>query len=184
VETTFIITFIGDDRPGMVEELSSVISSQGGNWLESRLSQLAGKFAGLIQVRLPLENAEPLQLALKELNARGLSVRVTAIGEGTQPRDHQRNIRLEILGPDRPGIVREIARALSEKDINVVDMHSEVSSAPMSAESLFNASVEAQLPEQVDLEELGDTLATIGNTMDVDITLLPEFEPARSLGPT
>ena len=171
METTFIITFIGDDRPGLVEALSEVVSSHGGNWQESRLSQLAGKFAGLVQVRLPEERAEALQQGLKALDARGLSVRVTATAELVSDLSHQREIRLEILGPDRPGIVREISRALSEQAINVVDLHSEVKPAPMSAELLFHATVEAEVPESADLEELDETLHAIGDAMDVEIAL-------------
>jgi glycine cleavage system regulatory protein len=171
VETTFIITFIGDDRPGLVEALSGVISTHGGSWQESRLSQLAGKFAGLIQVRLPSEQAEALQSDLKALDARGLSVRVTATAAVAAGVAHPRTIRLEILGPDRPGIVREISHALSQQQVNVVDLHSEVGSAPMSAELLFEAAVEAEVPESVDVEELEDTLHAIGDAMHVEITL-------------
>ena len=47
MQTSFIITFIGDDRPGLVEQLSAAIEQSGGNWLESRMSHLAGKFAGI-----------------------------------------------------------------------------------------------------------------------------------------
>ena len=63
--TAYIVTFIGDDRPGLVEELSSVIDSNGGNWHESRLSQLGGKFAGLVSVSLPKDNGPALEEALR-----------------------------------------------------------------------------------------------------------------------
>jgi glycine cleavage system regulatory protein len=169
VQTNFIITFIGDDRPGLVEALSEVISEHGGNWLESRLSQLAGKFAGLVSVSLSEDSAAALEEALKGLDQRGISVRVTPCGSHQAVDDHARIITLNILGPDRPGIVREIATALSARRINVVDMESHVSSAPMSAELLFHATVEAQIPEGGDLDELADTLDGIANEMDVDI---------------
>ena len=171
MQTTFIITFIGDDRPGLVEELSQVISEHGGNWLESRLSQLAGKFAGLICVTLPEDSGEELRNALKGLAEAGISVKVTPCRPGLAATEHGRIITLTILGPDRPGIVRETAAALSAQHINVVNMESYVSSAPMSAELLFHASVEAQVPEQADLEELVDTLDAIANEMGVDIQL-------------
>jgi glycine cleavage system regulatory protein len=169
VQTTFIISFIGEDRPGLVEALSEVISKHGGNWLESRLSQLAGKFTGLISISLPEESLAALQADLKGLPEASISVRVTpCTGQLT---DHEQTelITLTILGPDRPGIVREIAAALSSRAINVVDMESFVSSAPMSAELLFHARVEAELPDPGDLEELGDSLDAIANEMDVDI---------------
>lgn len=171
MQTTFIISFVGDDRPGLVEALSEVISRHEGNWLESRLSQLAGKFAGLISVSLPEESSAELQEALKNLSSAGISVRVTPCSDSVAVTEHAHLITLTILGPDRPGIVREIAAALSVRSINVVDMESWVSSAPMSAELLFHAKVEAELPEQANLAELGDTLETISNEMDVDITL-------------
>jgi glycine cleavage system regulatory protein len=171
VQTTFIISFIGEDRPGLVEALSEVISKHGGNWLESRLSQLAGKFTGLISISLPEESSAALQKDLKALSEAGLSIRVTPCTGQAAKTEHARLITLTILGPDRPGIVREIAAALSSRAINVVDMESYVSSAPMSAELLFHARVEAALPEQSELEELGDSLDAIANEMDVDIQI-------------
>jgi glycine cleavage system regulatory protein len=169
VQTTFIISFIGEDRPGLVEGLSEVISKHGGNWLESRLSQLAGKFTGLISISLPEESSVALQADLKGLSEAGISVRLTACTSQVADHEQTQLITLTILGPDRPGIVREIAAALSSRAINVVDMESFVSSAPMSAELLFHARVEAELPDPGDLEELGDSLDAIANEMDVDI---------------
>jgi glycine cleavage system regulatory protein len=171
VQSSFIITFIGDDRPGLVEELSSVITAQGGNWQESRLSQLAGKFAGLIQVKLPSAKAHDLQQGLKALHEKGLSVRVTAALDPTATGSGNRQIRLAILGPDRPGIVREIAAALAAQSVNVLDLQSNVSSAPMSAELIFTASVEAAIPDNIDLAELEESLDRIEHQMDVDIVL-------------
>jgi len=171
VQTTFIISFIGEDRPGLVEALSEAISKHGGNWLESRLSQLAGKFTGLVSISLPEESSAALQEDLKGLSAAGISVRLTPCTGQVADTDRAQLITLTILGPDRPGIVREIAAALSSRAINVVDMESCVSSAPMSAEMLFHARVEAALPEQANLEELSDSLDAIANEMDVDIQL-------------
>lgn len=173
MESTFIITFIGDDRPGLVEELSSTIARFGGNWQESRLSQLAGKFAGLVQVTLASEQCEALRLALKTMDQQGFSVRVTPAGSTGASVESQQLLRLSILGPDRPGIVREVSAALAAQSINVIDMHSHVSSAPMSAELLFNANVEAEVPEDTDLEELADRLEQVSDEMDVDIHLNP-----------
>jgi glycine cleavage system regulatory protein len=169
VQTTFIISFIGDDRPGLVEAVSEVITAHGGNWLESRLSQLSGKFAGLVSVSLPEDSSEALQSALKALDDKGISVRVTPCSEELAHNEHAHLITLTVLGPDRPGIVREIAAALSTRSINVVDMESYVSSAPMSAELLFHARVEAELPDKGKLEDLEDSLDAIANEMDVDI---------------
>jgi glycine cleavage system regulatory protein len=170
VKNSYIITFIGDDRPGLVEQLSSVIESNGGNWHESRLSQLGGKFAGLILVSLPADGGSSLEVDLSALGASGLSVRVTATGEKQAPVPG-RDITLKVLGPDRPGIVREISRALAQRQVNVLEMDSEVISAPMSAEMIFSARIAAWIPEATDMDDLADTLDEIANQMTLEIDL-------------
>ena len=168
--TSYIVTFIGDDRPGLVEQLSSVIQRNGGNWLESRLSQLGGKFAGLILVTLPADDGKALEADLNALAASGISVRVTPTTERKAP-EAGRNITLTVLGPDRLGIVREISHALAKRQINVTNMESEVRSAPMSAEMIFSANIEAWIPEGTRLDDLQDTLDDIANHMTLEIDL-------------
>lgn len=170
METSYIITFIGDDRPGLVEQLSSVIEKNQGNWHESRLSQLAGKFAGLVSVSLPTASGESLREDLKALSANGLSVRVTLATEA-QSTAEGATISLSVLGPDRLGIVREISRALAQREINVVEMESVVESAPMSGEALFRAHIEATILAGTDMNELQDNLEEIANQMTLDIDL-------------
>ena len=172
METSYIVTFIGDDRPGLVEAVSGVIEQNKGNWHESRLSQLGGKFAGLVLVSLPSEGGSALEQALKGLSSHGLSVRVTPTAPGTVIAS-SRDITLAVIGPDRIGIVREVSRALASHRVNVIEMDSKVSSAPMSSEQLFEARIEAQIPQDIALDDLMDTLDEIANQMTLDITLEP-----------
>lgn len=171
METSFIVTFIGDDRPGLVEQLSSAIERSGGNWLESQLSQLGGKFAGLVLVALPEEAGEALEQTLKGLASTGLSVRVTPAASAAVRSAEGRVIGLSVLGPDRPGIVREIARALAAEQVNVIEMESTVSSAPMSGEALFQAHIQAEVPARASLETLTDALDAIAEQMTLEIDL-------------
>ena len=47
---SLVLTLIGPDRPGLVERVSDVVASHGGNWLESRMAHLAGQFAGKLDI--------------------------------------------------------------------------------------------------------------------------------------
>jgi glycine cleavage system regulatory protein len=170
VETSYIITFIGDDRPGLVEALSGTIENNRGNWLESRLSQLGGKFAGLILVSLPADDGASLERDLKDLSSSGLSVRVTPTNETAAP-GSGKAVTLTVLGPDRLGIVKEISHALALRNINVVEMDSHVDSAAMSGEALFRARIDALVPENTDMDGLRDSLDDIANHMTLDIDL-------------
>lgn len=170
MESAFIVTFIGDDRPGLVEALSSAIEQCGGNWLESRLSRLGGKFAGLVLVSLPETEGNGLERTLRGLVERGLSVRVTAAASQL-PAHGEHSITLTLVGPDRPGIVREISHALAAQRLNVIEMESEVSSAPMSGEQLFHACIEAELPDGATLDALQQALDTIADDMTLEIDI-------------
>jgi glycine cleavage system regulatory protein len=170
VQSSFIVTFIGDDRPGLVEQLSSAIERCGGNWHESRLSQLGGKFAGLVLVSLPEDAAESLQQALKGLASSGISVRVTPASAAASSKEGRR-VTLAVLGPDRPGIVREISRALAAEQVNVIEMESEVSSAPMSGEPMFRADILAEIPQAASMDALADALDVIAENMTLEIDL-------------
>ena len=170
MNTSYIVTFIADDRPGLVEQLSVVIANHGGNWLESQLSQLGGKFAGLILVSLPEANAPALEKALRALEPEGFSVGVTVSGERSMPASGS-TITLSVIGPDRPGIVREISRVLARQGINVTELDSHVNPAPMSAEMIFNARIRAWIPETADLDDLRDTLDDIADDMTLEIDL-------------
>ena len=170
MESSYVITFIGDDRPGLVEQVSSVIENNQGSWHESRLSQLGGKFAGIVLVSLPSESGESLEAGLKALSSSGLSVRVTP-SSSILEHGNYREITLTVMGPDRLGIVREISRALAERRINVVEMDSHVGSAAMSAEMIFKARIDAQIPQDTDMDDLHDTLDEIANHMTLEIDM-------------
>jgi len=166
----YVITFIGDDQTGIVGALSSVIEKHGGNWLESQLSKLGGKFAGLILVGLPETNIESLHAELKTLRGGQWSVRITPT-EATGVTSETANFSLSILGPDRPGIVKEVSRALAEACINVLELQSYVESAAFTGESMFRAEISAQAPADHDIAAIEAQLDAIAEAMTLDIDL-------------
>lgn len=172
MESSYIITFIADDKPGLVESVARVVEENRGNWQESQLSQLGGKFAGLVLVSLPEGDGEQLELALKELSQSGLSVRVTPSGKA-QSNISAESATLNIIGPDRSGIVREMSQALASRHVNVINMDSGVVSAPMSSEKLFRACIQIEIPTDTNRDELLDLLDDIANEMTLDIALEP-----------
>ena len=55
--TTLVITVLGPDRKGIVQDLARVVADAGGNWEESSLARMAGRFAGMVKVSVPSEAA-------------------------------------------------------------------------------------------------------------------------------
>ena len=166
-----VLTVIGEDRPGLVEALAELITTHDGSWDESRMARLAGHFAGVVQIHLPDDRADALIAALPQLEARGLSASVVDSDWSLAAVDHRQSIRLELVGQDRPGIVREISSALAALGVNVQDLRTVVESAPMSGEALFRAEAELAPPENVALESIRSALENLADELMVDIQL-------------
>lgn len=168
---TLVLTVIGPDRPGLVEELAQQIAGHAGSWDESRMARLAGHFAGVVQIHLPDERAEGLIASLPGLAGRGLSVSVVDSEASDRPLDAGDTLWLELVGQDRPGIIRDVSHALATLGVNVQDLRTSVESAPMSGERLFRARAELAPPSGLARDAIRKTLEKLAADMMVDLAL-------------
>ena len=167
-ETFLVLTVIGDDRPGLVGELSATISAHQGNWLESSMSHLAGKFAGIVRVAVPNAQAEPLKAALASLG--GLKVTAETSLEQKSV-SAGRRLKLALVGHDRIGIVREVSQVLAKHAVNVEKLETHTASAPMSAETLFHCEADLAAAADIDTRALKTELEKLSDDLMVDISL-------------
>lgn len=166
-----VLTVIGKDRPGLVEALAELIAQHEGNWHESRMARLAGHFAGVVQVHLPEYQAESFTAALPVLADCGLTVSVVDSDWSLVEVDHRNALQVELIGQDRPGIVREISRKLAGLGVSLQDLRTVVESAPMTGERIFRAEAELVLPAQINSEQIRILLEQLADEMMIDITL-------------
>ena len=163
------MTIIGPDRTGLVESVARAVADHGGNWLESRMCRLGGEFAGILRIELPVEKRQTLLDALQALQGHGLTV-VVRPDEVAASATKGRQTKLEIVGHDRSGIVREITSALARENVNVEEFSSECVSAPISGETLFKAVARLQLPDGCDDAALKKELEKIAADLLVDVS--------------
>lgn len=166
------LTVIADDRAGIVDMLATTVKDNGGNWLESNMSRLAGKFAGILLVAVVSENKDRLVHALRALAANDLRITV----EVTSPVNERWNTRqdiapamLYVTGNDRPGIVGEISRILAAQGVNVEELTTFCDNAAMSGEPLFHLQASLSLSATHDLESLRDSLEDLSNDFIVEL---------------
>ena len=169
---TLVLTFIAADRPGLVERLADTVAAQGGNWLESRMAHLAEKFAGIAEVEIPEANIAALWTALAALEAEGFHITVEEAGEAARPEGPLLN--LELMGPDQPGILRDISHCLAERGVSVEEMETDIRGAPMAGGALFTAHARVRVPAALGEDELRDALEALAGALMVDITLREE----------
>jgi glycine cleavage system regulatory protein len=169
--TDLVLTLIGPDRPGLVEAVAEVVASHGGNWLESRMAHLAGQFAGILRIEVAENKAQAVLAGLAALEERGLRV----VGEPSRAETQAttgRTLALELVGLDRPGIVREISQLLANGGANVEELATDRSSAPMSGEMLFHAKARVRLPSDADLALLRAALERLASDLMIEIRLV------------
>jgi len=169
MQIPIVMTIISPDRTGLVESVARVVAEHGGNWLESRMCRLGGEFAGILRIEIPAYKKPALLDALQKLQTKGLQILVRT-DQTVSATASGRQTKLEIVGSDRPGIVREITAALARAGVNVEEFSSEVVSAPMSGETLFKATTRLQLPERCDLAALKNDLEKIAADLLVDVS--------------
>jgi glycine cleavage system regulatory protein len=165
-----VLTLIGPDRPGIVEALAEPIAAHGGNWLESRMAHLAGQFAGILRVEVPDDRAAALVAALRRLEQRDLRVTIES-GPRSAPARGRRLLVVDLVGLDRPGIVREISHVLAERGVNIEELVTDRSTAAMSGELLFRSRARVDVPERVDAAELRARLEKLATDLMVQVSV-------------
>lgn len=167
--TTLILTVAGADRPGLVAAVADVVDAHGGNWENSQLSELAGTFAGVIEISVAPDRVDELQASLRGLD--GLLTVNVHTGSDATAETGASEVTLSVLGNDRAGIVRDISRVLTAHALSIESMSTETRDAAMAGGRLFESTVTATVPASADLDALRADLEQLATEIQVDITL-------------
>lgn len=176
---TLVMTAIGADRPGLVQLVAARVADHGGNWLESRMCHLGGQFAGILRVEVAQERRDELVSALRTLEVDGLSVIIHAAGVGGAPQEIGGEpaagslAAVDLVGQDRPGILRSVSGVFAAHGVNVEDLASERVSAPMGGGTLFQLRATVLVPPTAKIAAVRADLEKIAADLMVDLRLEP-----------
>ena len=163
-----ILNVIGSDRPGLTQALASAVQAAGGNWRESHLSRLGGKYVGSVLVEVPAGAEDALRAAVAAIDPDGLAVSLVAAGEAATS---GAPLGLQLVGTDRPGIVREVSAALAALGVNIEELDSDIENSAWSGAPLFRATLGLALPAGVSPADVQAALEGISGEIMVDLTL-------------
>jgi glycine cleavage system transcriptional repressor len=170
MHTNLVLTLTGPDRIGIVENITGLLVGRGGNVEISRMARLGGEFAILMLVALPDENVGRLETDLERLVAQGYKVTTTRVRQ-THAEAHPGWVayRIEVHGADHEGIIQEVARYLSHRDINIESMESETTPAPISGVPLFTMTAEVAVPPELAAEGWEAGLEDLSQHLNLEI---------------
>ena len=133
------------------------------------MARMAGQFAGILLVDVPQANTEALTSAVNALSSQGIHAQIKQCDRKLIPQKQQQ-YQLNLVGNDRPGIVKEMSQVLATRGINVEELHTECKDAPMSGGMMFHATALLQLPENTDPDSITEELESLANDFMVDIS--------------
>lgn len=169
-----VISLIGHDRVGLVEELSKLVVDSHGNIEASRMAHLGGEFATLIFVTLPLDSYEDLTQNMKKLTVEGFKVIIT---ETKYPDPSKYTgwlpYQIKVNGADHEGIIHKVSHQIAGFGINIESMDTNVVKAPISGTPLFTLNAIVFVPPEHTHHNLNEKLQAVGDGLNVDIEILP-----------
>ena len=168
MKTQVILSVVGSDRPGLTQAVAEAVLSAGGNWLESHLSRLAGKYVGSVLVELDGHSLPSLHEAVAAVDAAGLHVVIVPSGEDLPIAGNA--LFLDVVGNDRVGIVREVTAALAQLRVNIEDLSTRIEDSSWSGGRLFRLNGRITLPSNISADVVSEALEAISGEIMVDLT--------------
>lgn len=170
-----VLTAIGPDRVGIVDDVSGAVSTGACNIEESKMAVLGGEFAVIMLVSGEPAGVETLTRSLPGLGDRlGLRIACKPTRE-PHPAQSGRPYQLEAVSLDTPGIVHALTAVLRAHDINIEDLETDTAAAPWTGAPMFRMKAHLIVAPSVSIARLRDELAKLQEKHDLDIALKPVF---------
>ena len=164
---SILISVLGDDKPGLLDSLSEIIVSNDGDWVESNMSTVEAKFAGILRVNVPAKNSKKL---MKELTSSKLGLQIACEETAPVKISDFKSYNIELIGQNHVGIINQLSHVLTyDLKANVEGIKTEIIDASMSGEQLFKAQINLHLPTAIDERLIKDKLELIADEMMVEI---------------
>jgi methionyl-tRNA formyltransferase len=175
--SSLVVSIVGADRQGIVSSLAERAQRFGANWAASRMTRLAGEFAGMVHLEVPRENADALATALRGLASSGLQVMV-ARSDGANVANTLRVVELELVGEDRLGIVSNLTKLLAGRGVSIESIHTDILRSGVSGKQTFKVEAHLLVPLSVSIDALQQEVGSLAREMMLDIALGERQIPA------
>lgn len=168
-----VITALGEDRPGIVDELSNVLSTHQLNIEDSRMSVLGGEFAILMLVSGASNSIDAFIDKIPELEG---SLRMKLQVKLTRKKPESENLApyaVEVVSIDHPGIVHEIARFFSSRKINIVDLDTSRYAGAHTGTPMFALHMTVEIPAAEPIARLREEFINSCDALNLDAKIIP-----------
>lgn len=168
-----VMSALGRDRPGIVDQISRAIFEQECNIADSRMTVLGGEFAILILIEGPWNKLAKLEDQVEELQTRH---ELSIVTKRTEERQTEANLlpyAVDVVALDHPGIVYNLASFFSQRGINIEEMATATYAAAHTGTPMFSVHMSVGIPAKIHISALRDEFMDFCDTMNLDAVLEP-----------
>ena len=174
----WVLTAVGPDRPGIVDDLTGHLHAGGANLLDSRMVNLRGQFAVVLLMEFPDAAAGEVLAAELPQVCRQMGLRASVTHQAppagrSSPAAAGVPYRLKTYSTDRPGIVHGVAHLLQQHGVNIEELETRQESAAFAGTPLFLMEMRLTVPQGVPLRKLRGELETLCDSLNCDVDLEP-----------
>jgi len=170
-----VISALGKDRPGIVNELSKAVLDCGGNIEDSRMTVLGGEFAVMLLISGTWNAIGKMEAMIPGLQKK---LNLTLVAKHTEPRQPGKKVvpyMVDVVAMDHPGIVHDVAEFFSGREINIEDMNTWTYAAAHTGTPMFALGMTISVPSEQNIGRLRQEFTEFCDDLNIDATL----EPAR-----
>lgn len=171
MDKNFVISALGNDKPGIVNKLSKSILDHGGNITDSRMMVLGGEFAIMLLVTGSQECINNINSKLESI---GKTLDLTLIAKETQPQDSDQKrlpYKVTVVSMDHPGIVHDISDFLSSRNLNIEEIETKTYPAAHTGTTMFSLEMIISVPADSSVRTLRDEFVTFCDDLNLDASL-------------
>ena len=168
-----VISAVGKDSPGIVDNLSRRLLDSGCNIVDSRMTVLGGEFAILLLIDGNWNNIAKLESLIPSLEKR---LDMTIISRRTEPRQTRRDLLpygIEVVSLDQPGIVHNLARFFSSRNINIQEMATTSYSAAHTGTPMVSVNITVDIPADMQISALREEFMDFCDQLNLDAVMEP-----------
>ena len=168
-----VLSALGQDRPGIVDDFTGIIYELGCNIADSRMTKLGEEFAILLMVEGPWNQLAKLEGQISELEKRLEMTIISRHTEAAKPTPDLLPYSVEVVSLDHPGIVHKLASFFHQRNINIEDLSTSSYPAAHTGTPMFSVEINVEIPAQIQIAELREEFMDFCDTLNLDAVLEP-----------
>lgn len=168
-----VIAAIGEDRPGLVDNLASWILDSGCNIADSRMTVLGGEFAVLLLIEGQWNSLAKLEDQIEQVQERlGMTISLKRT-EQKKPAGALLPYAVDVVALDHPGIVHNLANFFSQRGINIQDLSTSNYSAAHTGTQMFSVHLVLNVPGEIQVAGLREEFLDFCDQLNLDAVIEP-----------